>query len=166
VRRTSLSKCVWFAVVRSTNERCAFRNMSKISDLQPVGPAMTFLFAGALGSSPKEIGREYSQMLKELSRPKPEGDKFNLAIARAAAAAGLEYWRAFDIWYRKARRIDAHEAAQITEALRIKREKAAQHELQELRIRLAKLESAFIQGHEDFSRSDLDPAGNAVRRTR
>lgn len=127
---------------------------------------MSFLFASAVGSSPKEIGREYSLKLRELALPKPEGDKFNFAIARAAAAAGLEYWRAFDIYYRKARRIDAHEAFQITEALRIKREKAAQNELQELRTRLAKLESAVIQNSADFSRSDLDPAGNAVRRAR
>lgn len=127
---------------------------------------MSFLFAGAVGSSPNFIGREYSQMLKELSLPKPQGDKFNLAIGRAAAACGLEYWRAFDIWYRKARRIDAHEAAQITEALRIKREKAAQNELDELRVRLAKLESSFVQHHQDFSRDALDPAGQAVRRRR
>src|SRR5947209_14578977 len=43
------------------------------------------------------------------------------AIDRAARAAGLSYWRAFDIWYGKARRIDAHEAAQINEAIRIDR---------------------------------------------
>lgn len=127
---------------------------------------MSFLFAGGVGSSPNKIGRDYSQMLRELSLPKPAGDKFNFAIGRAAAASGLEYWRAFDIWYRKARRIDDFEAQQITEALRIKREKAAQNELDELRVRLAKLESSFVQHHQDFSREDLSPDGQPVRRRR
>jgi hypothetical protein len=114
---------------------------------------MSFLFADGVGSSPNKIGREYSLMLRELAKPKPEGDKFNLAIGRAAAAAGLEYWRAFDIWYRKARRIDAHEADQINEALRVKREKAAANEYSELKLRLAKLESTLlIQGNPNIRR--------------
>jgi hypothetical protein len=127
---------------------------------------MSFLFAGDVGRSPNFVGRDFSDELKELAKPSPEGDRVKRAIGRAANVCGLDYWRAFDIWYRKARRIDAHEAFQITEALRIKRERAAQNELQELRTRLAKLESSLIQNHQDFSRSDLDPAGNAVRRSR
>ncbi|MDB5937573.1 MAG: hypothetical protein JWQ01_4917 [Massilia sp.] len=127
---------------------------------------MSFLFAGGVGSSPNFVGSDFAGALKELAKPSPEGDRVKQAIGRAASICGLDYWRAFDIWYRKARRIDAHEAFQITEALRIKREKAAQHELQELRTRLAKLESAVIQNSADFSRADLDPAGNAVRRAR
>lgn len=113
---------------------------------------MSFLFAGSIGSTPNKIGREYSQMLRELAKPKPEGDKFNLAIGRAAVAAGLEYWRAFDIWYGKARRIDAHEAAQISEALRIKREKAAANEFYELKTKLAKLESLLVQTNPNVHR--------------
>lgn len=128
---------------------------------------MSFLFAGGVGSSPNKIGREYSQMLRELALPKPEGDKFNYAIARAAAACGLEYWRAFDIWYRKARRIDAHEAAQISEALRVKREKAVANEYHDLKVRLAKLESALlVQANPNVHRETSNPAGFAGRRSR
>lgn len=127
---------------------------------------MSFLFADGVGSSPNFVGRQVSEALRELSQPTNSGDRVKAAIARSARAANLSYWRAFDIWYGKARRIDAHEAHQITEALRVKREKAAQNELQELRTRLAKLESAVIQSHKNFSRGDLDPSGDAVRRTR
>src|SRR4051812_31463174 len=102
---------------------------------------MSFLFAGGVGSSPNKIGREYSQMLRLLSLPKPEGDKFNFAIKRAADRAGLDYWRAFDIWYGKARRIDADEADRIRAAVQHKNEEEARNEYQELRTRLLKMES-------------------------
>jgi hypothetical protein len=129
---------------------------------------MSFLFAGAVGSSPNKIGnREYSQMLRELALPKPEGDKYNFAITRAAKACGLEYWRAFDIWYRKARRIDDHEAIQIREALRLKREKALADEYHELKVRIAKLESALLvqaNPHVDRNRHALD--GQTLRGAR
>lgn len=128
---------------------------------------MSFLFAGAVGSSPNKIGREFSQMLRELALPKPEGDKFNYAISRAAALCGLDYWRAYDIWYGKARRIDAHEAHQISEALRIKREKAVANEYHDLKARLAKLESALlVQGNPNVHRETSNPAGFASRRSR
>lgn len=106
---------------------------------------MDFLFAGAVGSSPNSVGSDFSQALQELSRPWPDGDRLKRRIERAARAAGLHYWRAFDIWYGKARRIDAHEAAQINEALRLKREKAVANEYYEIRTRLAKLEAALVQ---------------------
>lgn len=128
---------------------------------------MSFLFAGGVGSSPNKIGREFSEMLRELSLPRPEGDKFNFAIERAAKLCGLEYWRAFDIWYRKARRIDAHEAFQITEALRIKREKAVANEYHELKARLAKLESSLlIQGNPNVHRQASHSPGIPVRGAR
>jgi len=88
-----------------------------------------------------------------------------LAIERAAKRAGLTYWRAFDIWYRKARRIDAHEAEQINEALRLKREKAAADEYQELKIRLAKLEaSLLVHANPHVHRDHHGAAGRLVRK--
>ena len=128
---------------------------------------MSFLFAGPIGSSPNSLGREFSEALKELSRPRPEGDQVALAIERAAKRAGLTYWRAFDIWYRKARRIDAHEAEQINEALRLKREKAAADEYQELKIRLAKLEaSLLVHANPHVHRETYSPAQLARPRSR
>lgn len=94
----------------------------------------------------------WSDGLKELADPRPSGDYIKRAIERAAAAAGLHYWRAFDIWYGKARRIDAHEAAQINEALRLKREKAVANEYHDLKTRLAKLEAALVQTNPNVRR--------------
>lgn len=109
---------------------------------------MSFLFAGDVGSSANFVGSDFSGALQELSKPWPDGEKLKRRIERAGRAAGLPYWRAFNIWYGKARRIDAHEAAQINEALRLKREKAVANELQQLRTRLAKLESTvLVQGN-------------------
>lgn len=106
-------------------------------------------------------------MLRELALPKPEGDKFNFAIRRAASACGLEYWRTYDIWYGKARRIDAHEADQIKEALRIKREKALANEFHDLKARIAKFESMLlIQDNPNVHRDASSPAGFGVRRAR
>lgn len=83
----------------------------------------------------------YSDALRELSEPRPSGDLVKRAIERASRLTGLTYTRAFDVWYGKARRIDAHEAAQITEALNKKREEEARNEIHDLRTRLLKMES-------------------------
>jgi hypothetical protein len=83
----------------------------------------------------------YSHALRELSEPRPSGDMVKRAIERAARIVGLPYWRTFDIWYEKARRIDAHEAERIAAALQIKREDEARNEISELRTRLLKMES-------------------------
>lgn len=128
---------------------------------------MSFLFAGGVGSSPNSVGSEFSAALKELSMPWPDGDKLKRKIDRAARAAGLHYWRAFDIWYGKARRIDAHEAEQINEALRLKREKAVANEYHELKARLAKLESALlVQGNPNVHRETSHSAQLARPRSR
>ena len=78
------------------------------------------------------------------------------AIARAAQAAGFDYWRAFDIWYGKARRIEDYEKAAVAAALDRKRREAARNELQELRTRLLRLESLMVQSDPDFHRPGLD----------
>lgn len=94
----------------------------------------------------------YSDALRELAEPRPIGDSIKVAILRAARAVGIPYARTFNIWYGRARRIDAHEAAQITEALRIKREKAAANEYYDLKTRLAKLESLLVQTNPNVHR--------------
>ncbi|MCJ2098965.1 hypothetical protein [Methylobacterium sp. E-046] len=71
---------------------------------------------------------EVSDGLKALAGPPVEGDRVKARIARAARAAGLPYWRTFDLWYGKARRIDAHEADAIRTA-RAKRAESASNEL-------------------------------------
>ena len=78
--------------------------------------------------------------LRELSLPWIAGDKVKAQIARAAKSAGLSYWRAFDIWYGKARRIPESERRRIAEAVEHKRKQAARNEMHELRLRVARIE--------------------------
>jgi hypothetical protein len=83
----------------------------------------------------------YSDALRELSEPRPGGDLVKRAIERAARITGLTYTRTWDIWYGKARRIDADEAERISAALQLKREDEARNEIHDLRTRLLKMES-------------------------
>jgi hypothetical protein len=101
----------------------------------------------------------WSVALKELAEPRPSGEYIKRAIERAAGAAGLHYWRAFDIWYGKARRIDAEEAQRIEEALEHKRELETQNELHDLRTRLLKVESRIAAQAANSRRKAADPAG-------
>ena len=95
-------------------------------------------------------------MLRELSEPWSAGERVKSAIGRAARLASLSYWRTFDIWYRKARRIELYEIEQITQALRAKNERDARNELQNIRSRLAILEARLDAGDSDFHRPDID----------
>jgi hypothetical protein len=106
---------------------------------------------------------DVSAALRELSEPWERGDKIKAAIARSARAAGLTYWRAFDIWYGKARRIDPAEADRIQAALQRKSEEHARNEFHELRTRLLRLESLLVQTDSDFHRPAIDQTRDAVR---
>lgn len=103
-------------------------------------------------------------MLRELSEPWASGEKMKSALQRASRLSGLHYWRAFDIWYRKARRVEPEEVAQIEEALRLKNEKAARNELHDLKTRIAKLEARLSASSDpDFHRHDIDFARELLR---
>lgn len=106
---------------------------------------------------------DVSAALRELSEPWERGDKIKAAIARAARAADLSYWRAFDIWYGKARRIDPAEADRIQAALQRKSEEHARNEFHELRTRLLRLESLLVQADPHFNRQAPDQTRDAVR---
>lgn len=101
-------------------------------------------------------------MLRELSYPWEPGEKVKAVIDRTSKLCRLTYWRTFDIWYRKARKVEDYEVAQIAEALRIKNEKAARNELHDLKLRLARLE-ATLQGDPDFHRPTIDHTREMVR---
>ena len=90
--------------------------------------------------------------LRELSEPWSRGDRVKAAIDRAARRSGLSYWRAFDIWYGKARRIEQVERTRIAEALEHKRNEATRNELHELRLRLVRLEAILARSDPDFHR--------------
>lgn len=106
-----------------------------------------------------------SGLLKELSLPRPPGEFVKNAIARASSLARLEYWRGFDLWYAKARRVEAYELDQIREALRIKNERAARNELHEVKMLLARLEARLNAGDTDFYRADIDGLRAAASET-
>lgn len=107
-----------------------------------------------VGVSPNSLGGgslSWAQAaLKELSEPWRRGDKVKSMIGRAAKAAGLTYWRTFDIWYGKATRLTAEEAELIEVALKRKRKVVAHNELAELRARMARLESLYRSADPDF----------------
>lgn len=98
--------------------------------------------------------------LRELALPLTKG---KTAIDRASKQAGLSYWRSFDIWYRKARRIEPFEVDAIERAIQQKRREAARNELHELRTRLVRLESLLARGDADFHRPSIDALGDQLR---
>lgn len=88
---------------------------------------------------------------------KPDKHEYKkVSIERAASHAKLSYWRAFDIWYGKAHRVEDYELDRIQEALWIKNERAARNELHEAKILLARLEARLNAGDSDFYRADID----------
>jgi hypothetical protein len=107
-----------------------------------------------------------AQMLRALSDP---GARTKVAIDQAARRSGLHYWRAFDIWYGKARRIEPHEIEKIKQALDAKNdqaradERATRDELQALKSRIARLEARLAAEDEDVHRARSGFARGALR---
>jgi hypothetical protein len=100
------------------------------------------------------VSATYSEALsglRRLAEPRPAGDRVKSAIARAARRAGLTYWRAYDIWYGKARRIDADELSAIVAAGTAKKREA--------RDDLLNLAEDFSILAERVSRVDPEMAG-------
>lgn len=108
---------------------------------------------------------EAAKWLRELSEPWDTGEKIKSAIDKAARLSGLSYWRAFDIWYRKARKVEDYEIAQIAEALHLKNERAARNELHQAKLLLARLEARLNAGDTDFYRADIDGLRQAASGT-
>lgn len=104
-----------------------------------------------------------AKALKELSEPHSRDEKMITIIERSAQLAGLSYSRCYEIWYGRARRIEAQESARIEEALDRKRQRDARNEIRELQVRIARLEQYFIQTDEAFHRSDLNAIGELLR---
>ncbi len=116
-----------------------------------------------VGSAPNSHGSQAALMLRELSLPWSTGERIKTVLDRTSRLARLTYWRTYDIWYGKARRVEPHEIAQIAEALRIKTEKAARNEFHELKVRLARLEARLLSGDADFHSPAIDYARDMVR---
>jgi hypothetical protein len=97
-----------------------------------------------------------SNLLRELASPRGDGEFIKTTIDRVSKLSKLKYWRAFDLWYKKARTVEEYELDQIREALRIKNEKAARNELHEAKLILARLEARLNAGDADFYRPHID----------
>src|SRR6266404_214669 len=106
---------------------------------------------------------EATQMLRELAKPMAYGEPIKLVIERTSNIVRISYWRTFDLWYGKARRVEDYEYEKIKTALRIKRESAARNELHDIKIRIARLESLLRTSDPDFHRLDIDFAREMVR---
>jgi hypothetical protein len=102
-------------------------------------------------------------MLRELSLPWAPGERIKSVLDRTSRLARLTYWRTYDIWYGKARRIEPFEIDQIKEALRIKNEKTARNEFHDIKLRLAKLEASLAAGDADFHSPSIDYASDFTR---
>ena len=109
---------------------------------------------------------DIAKALKELSEPHLRDEKMVTIIERSAQLAGLSYSRAYEIVYRRARRIEPAEIARISEALKQKQAVEARNELQELRLRLERLESILVLSDPDFHRENLNPLRDCLRRPR
>lgn len=103
---------------------------------------------GSVGSAANSVGSH----LRELAEPTQRGEKIQQIIERAAHRAGLSYWRAYNIWFGKARRIEDVERARIADALEKKRKEATRNELHELRLRILRLEAILARTDSDFRR--------------
>lgn len=108
----------------------------------------------------------FSQAMKELAEPRPVGDSVKAAIVRVARITGIPYPRSFNIWYGRARRIDAHEAALIEQALQTKREEEVRNEIHDLRTRLLKMESRLASESANGNRPMPYVMGRQLRRSR
>lgn len=107
-----------------------------------------------------------AEQLRELSEPRPRGEKMHDTIERTRRLAGLSHSRCFEIWYGRARRIEPAEIARISEALEYKNRLDARNELSELRLRLARLENILLQTDADFHRPTVDLMRQQMRRSR
>lgn len=65
-----------------------------------------------------DLSEEAARGLRILAWPLDASARVKQRIEVAARRAGLSYWRAFDLWYRKARQILAQEIEAIRAALR------------------------------------------------
>lgn len=107
-----------------------------------------------------------AKWLRELSEPWSDGEKIKTAIDRAAKLTGLNYWRAFDIWYGKARRIEGFEIEQIAKAIEAKNEKDARNELRDLKARITRMEALLASGDSHFHSPSIAHAREMVRQLR
>jgi hypothetical protein len=114
-------------------------------------------YRAGVGNSPNFYGScDPQAMLRELSLPWAAGERMKTVLDRTSRLAMLTYWRTYDIWYGKARRVEPHEIDQIAEALAVKNEKAARNEIHEAKVLLARVEARLNSIDADFHSAHID----------
>jgi hypothetical protein len=101
--------------------------------------------------------------LRKLSEPWIGGEPVKVAIDRAAKRAGLSYWRTYDLWYRRPKRIENYEREQVAAALAEKKRLETRNEVRDLRMRLEILEARLAQVDADFHREEIGAIRGQVR---
>jgi hypothetical protein len=96
------------------------------------------------------------EALKTLAGERLAGVPVKRAIETAARLAGLDYWRAFDLWYGKARRVEQFEIDQIGDAVEKKDREDARNAIRRMQTELARLEARLTAGDEAFHSPFLD----------
>jgi len=116
------------------------------------------------GNTPNFVGRidNAAIFLRELAGEIKPGET-KRAIERAGKLAGFSYSRAFDLWYRKARRIEEFEEEAIALAVADKRKLDAEREVQDLRARMQRLESMLARIDSDFHRETIEEVRRQLR---
>lgn len=102
--------------------------------------------------------------LRELAEPSPRGERIKEVVDRLSRLTGLDYWRVYDIWYGRARRIEEFEIDAIADAVEAKRLKVVQNEYADLCARMARIETLMAQLGETSRRARPDVVGAALRR--
>lgn len=92
-----------------------------------------------------------------------EAGQTKRAIERASNRAGFSYTRTSDLWYRKARRVEEFEQEAIAVAVVKKRKDDARREFQELKTRMARLESLLARSDPDFHRDTIKQVRDQLR---
>ncbi len=110
------------------------------------------------------LALEITDSLKLIAPPR-EGANIKARIAAAARATGLSYWRAWDLWYGKARRIDAHEADTIRTARR-RRAESDSHDLQAIAVEMETLAERLAALGARGDRQQADRARDVAERLR
>lgn len=106
---------------------------------------------------------EAAALLKELAEFPHRGERVKAALHRVSRLVPMNYWRAFDVWYEKAKCFRDFEGEAILEAVRKKRELDAANELQSLRTRIEILESRLRAGDADFYGPAISVLGKNIR---
>jgi hypothetical protein len=115
-----------------------------------------------VGDSPKTVCKQTKAMFRYLAEPFGRDDKISVIISRAARRVSFGYWRAYEIWYGRAK-LTVEERDAITAAASAKRKEEARNEYQELKTRLARLESLLVQTDAEFHRETISALRGAVR---